>query len=219
MHLSACATCFVGIALPVTNTELHCPLALPQVWQVHTWLIDRARMAPGRGLEGGLNFRVPRELLEAAKNAQDFSAAKKDTLGDMHMDVLTRLLFWLSDISINHYVEQPIRWGGELLADIIADYVPSCGRIQLAYEVNDSSRYVAVSGAKSEAEWPERGETAARQRTLASRGYAVVVIPFWAWEEPSAAVAGLSGILPQQQEQLLRVLIERAVRALPVCGV
>ena len=156
---------------------------------------------------------MPRELLEAAKNAQDFSAAKKDTLGDMHMDVLTRLLFWLSDISINHLVEQPIRWGGERLVDIMADFVPSCGRIKLVYEVDGPSHFVAVSGAKSEAEWPVTGQTAARNRTLASRGYAVIVIPYWAWEKPSAAVAGrVSGTLPQQQEQLLRILIARAVR-------
>ena len=157
-----------------------------QLHQVHLWLLDSQLPTPGEGLSGVL---TPQQLEQCRGSwEQQQTATAKQEASQLQQSVFAALLQLPSDTwQQQPQPEQPTA-DKACLIDIAA--VTASG-VKVAIEVEGPQHYVQPNRTLT-------GTTQSRNRALAARGYAVVSIPYWDWNEQRSTA--------QQQQYLLAKL-------------
>ena len=157
-----------------------------QLHQVHLWLLDSQLPTPGEGLSGVL---TPQQLEQCRGSwEQQQTATAKQEASQLQQSVFAALLQLPSDTwQQQPQPEQPTA-DKACLIDIAA--VTASG-VKVAIEVEGPQHYVQPNRTLT-------GTTQSRNRALAARGYAVVSIPYWDWNEQRSTA--------QQQQHLLAKL-------------
>ena len=177
LQLAAAASQLVSTASDAELQQLH---------QVHLWLLDSQLPSPGQGLSGCLT----QQQLEQCRASweQSIVATAKLQSSQLQQSVYAAVL----QLPPNTWQQQPQpeqpTADKACLIDIAA--VTASG-IQVAIEVEGPQHYVQPDSTLS-------GTTQSRNRTLAARGYAVISIPYWDWDEQRSTA--------QQQQYLLAKL-------------
>ena len=166
---------------------------LQQLQQVHLWLLDSQLPAPGQGLSGVLT----QQQLEQCRASweQQLTATSMRQLSYLQQSVFDAVL----QLPPNTWQQQPQSEqptaDKACLIDVAA--VTTSG-VKVAIEVEGPQHYVQPDNTLT-------GPTLFRNRALAARGYAVISIPYWEWDELHSKA--------QQQQYLLAKL--QAVKKQP----
>jgi hypothetical protein len=163
---------------------------LCQLYQVHLWLLDCPRSAPGQGLLGVLS----QQQLQQCKDSWEQSLTESTSLAkasDLHRSVFAALQALPGDTWQQPPVLEQRTADGALSIDIAATMRSG---VQLAIEVDGPSHFVQPAGTLT-------GPTLFRNRALAARGHVLVSIPYWEWNR-------LHGAAAKQQQYMLSKLQE-----------
>jgi hypothetical protein len=137
-----------------------------QLWQVHLWLLDCH--LGGAGLADALSKgRLQRCAGEWEQSLQQ-TAQQRRTRFERSVFAIAQRLPCVDACSQEARTED-----GAFSVDVAATHIPS-GR-RLAIEADGPVHFLLPG-------WQETGETLARNRALAARGYLVVSVPHWEWD-------------------------------------
>jgi very-short-patch-repair endonuclease len=165
------------------------PERATQLQQVHQWLLDR-QLVGGRGLAGALTEQQLQQCSTAAREHHNIAAAEPPSA--LQQQVFTALQLTAAGV-LSWQQEQLAVPDGACLIDIVG--VTADG-VRLAIEVDGPYHFV----------WPDRrldGRTQHRNRVLAARGYAVVSVPYYEWNDLKGS---------RERQQYLLQLIEEALK-------
>jgi hypothetical protein len=166
---------------------------MQQLHQTHLWLLDH-KLAPAKGGKGpGLLQVLSQQQLDECRQAcQDQVATSAAAVPSLLQQQVFEALHQLSGWQDPPQQEQPTD-DHNFSIDIVA--VTAAG-VRLAVEVDGRYHFVWVGD-----KWEVEGPTQYRDRALKARGYTVVSIPWWEWEQLKGA---------QQQRQYLQNKIQGA---------
>ena len=166
-----------------THTEEHC-----QLHQVHLWL---AGQQPGAGgLAGTLSAAQLRQCAEAWEQQLQGASLQRRTSFERQVFSCAQQLPCLVSCS-----QKARTADGAFSVDVAATHAGS-GR-RLAIEADGPAHFLLHGREMT-------GNTLARNRVLASRGYVVVSVPYWEWDEMKGDAAQKAAYLQRKVEAALQ---------------
>jgi hypothetical protein len=161
-----------------------------QLWQVHLWLLD---CQPGSvGLAGTLSLQQLQQCADSWEQMLQQAAQQRRTVIEQGVFACAQRLPCLAACC------QEVRTkDGAYSVDVTATHTAS-GR-RLAIEADGPTHFLLPDGQLT-------GETLARNRALAARGFVVVSVPWWEWNRMRRDAARQTAHLRQQVEAALQRL-------------
>ncbi|KIZ07072.1 hypothetical protein MNEG_0881 [Monoraphidium neglectum] len=137
-----------------------------QLWQAHLWLMD---CQPGSGgLAGTLSAQQLQQCADEWELMLQQTAKQRRTVLEQSVFACARRLTGLAACC-----QETLTEDGAYSIDVTAMHTASGQR--LAIEADGSTHFLLPG-------WQPTGDTLARDRALAARGYVVVTVPCWEWD-------------------------------------
>jgi hypothetical protein len=165
--------------------------SLQQLYQVHLWLLDSQLSAPGQGLSGVLSQQQVEQCRAGWLQVQAVGVRAK--LSDLQLAVFDAVRQLPSALWQQPAAAEQFTADGLFSIDVAA--TTALG-VKVAIEVDGPSHFMQP-GISLE------GGTMFRNRALAVRGYVVISIPYWEWNQLRGA---------EQKQQYLLAKLQLALQ-------
>ncbi|KAI8475173.1 MAG: hypothetical protein J3K34DRAFT_517614 [Monoraphidium minutum] len=161
-----------------------------QLWQVHLWLQEGQQAGSGGGLAGALSAAQLQQCAAAWEESLQQTARQRRTDFERQVLACAQRLSCLTDC--RREARTP---DGAFSVDVAATHAAS-GR-RLAIEADGPTHFLRPGGQPT-------GETLARNRALAARGYVVVPLSYWEWGPLRGDAAAQDAYLQRTVEAALQ---------------
>jgi tetratricopeptide (TPR) repeat protein len=145
---------------------------LQQLYQVHLWLLDSSLPAPGRGLSGVLSQQQLQQCRASWELSLAAATASTKTSG-FQRDVFAAAQRLPAGVWYTSPQLEQVTADGALSIDIAAT---TAAGVRVAIEADGPSHFIQPGNSLT-------GGTLFRNRALAARGYVVLSIPGWKWQQ------------------------------------
>jgi hypothetical protein len=178
---------------------------LQQLYQAHLWLLDSGLPAPGQGLLGVLSQQQLEQC--GASWEQSLAAATASfKTSDFQRGVFAAAQQLPPDLWQEPPALEQVTADGALSIDIAAT---TAAGVRVAIEADGPWHFIQPGNTLE-------GGTLFRNRALAARGYAVLSIPYWEWQQLRGADSKQQYLLAKLQQAARPTQAQRAGSAVAV---